>query len=264
MADLPDIATTATHAFQYVGTDIFGPFTIKLTRFTTAKVWIMLFTCRTFRCVHMEIIWSMDTSSTICAVRRFMARRGVVDLLISDLGTSYVGASNELQLLLSQIDQSKLRDFALAENFEWKFVPAKASHHMGFVERLNRSARRALNGLSVERSYSIEIFETLVCNAEQILNSRPLIAVTSDPNDLDPITLTFMKYKKNSSALPSHAPQRLSSSATNGDIRPRCQEMVQEGREPHQAAVSEIPQGVHPDTATTSEMAEGAQQSERG
>ena len=187
MADLPPSAAEGTYCFSDVGTDCMGPFQIKIGR-KIYKRWVCNFTCRTFRAVHLEVLEMMDTSSFVLAARRFQARRGNPHRIISDVGTNYVGAANEIDLLLAEIDQDKLSEFAMKENFEWKFVSAKASHHMGFVERLNKSIRRTLYGLSTERVYDPEVFSTLICQVEQILNSRPLVPLSSNIDDLEPLT----------------------------------------------------------------------------
>ena len=187
MADLPRAAAEASHCFDITGTDVLGPFYVKFGRGTTKK-WLVNFTCRTFRAIHLEVIESMDTSSMICAIRRFIARRGAPSLIISDVGTNYVGVASELDILLSKIDRDSLKEYALQEGFSWQFTAAKASHHMGFVERLNASIRRALYGLSHERTYKSEVFTTLACQVEQILNSRPLVAMSANVDDLEPLT----------------------------------------------------------------------------
>ena len=38
----------------------------------------MVFTCLSSRAVHIEVADSLDTSSCISALRRFLARRGIV------------------------------------------------------------------------------------------------------------------------------------------------------------------------------------------
>uniref|UniRef100_A0AC35GH83 Integrase catalytic domain-containing protein n=1 Tax=Panagrolaimus sp. PS1159 TaxID=55785 RepID=A0AC35GH83_9BILA len=75
--------TTAFPPFKHVGLDYAGP---KLVRgdTETKKVWIILITCLSTRAVHLEITYGLDASSFLLAFRRFIARRGRPDLIISD------------------------------------------------------------------------------------------------------------------------------------------------------------------------------------
>ena len=82
MADLPAERLTPAPPFSYVGLDVFGPWQVCARRtrggFANAKRWAVLFTCMTTRAIHIEVIESMDTSSFINALRRFLALRGPV------------------------------------------------------------------------------------------------------------------------------------------------------------------------------------------
>ena len=68
-----------------------------------------LFTCLTSRAVHIEIASSLTTDSFINAYRRFICRRGPVRQLRSDRGTNFVGAKNEQQAALDEMDHDKIR-----------------------------------------------------------------------------------------------------------------------------------------------------------
>lgn len=80
MADLPADRIEATPPFTNVGFDVFGPWSIQTRRTrgrtTSLKRWGLVFTCLSSRAIHFETLESMDTSSFICALRRFFALRG--------------------------------------------------------------------------------------------------------------------------------------------------------------------------------------------
>ena len=71
---------------------------------------------------------------------------------------------------------------------EWIFNPPYASHHGGVWERQIRSVRRVLAGLTSEQRLSDENLQTLLCITESIVNNRPLTTVSTDVNDLEPLT----------------------------------------------------------------------------
>ncbi|XP_063722159.1 uncharacterized protein LOC134848573 [Symsagittifera roscoffensis] len=55
-----------------------------------------LFTCLTTRAVHIEVVPSLDTSSSAMGVERFIARPGTPTTIKSDNGSIFVGAQKEL------------------------------------------------------------------------------------------------------------------------------------------------------------------------
>ena len=96
MADLPSNSVKPDDPpFTHTGMDYFWLFNIKQGR-SIRKSYSVLFTCMNSRAVHIEIADSMDTSSCINTLRRFLARRGHVKEIISDNGTNFVGANHQL------------------------------------------------------------------------------------------------------------------------------------------------------------------------
>ena len=96
MAPLPAARLMAYEPpFSYTGMDLFGPLYVKHGR-GTAKRWCYLFTCLTFRCVHLEVVNFMDTDDFIMCLRRFINRRGEVKEIRCDNGSNFVGAQREL------------------------------------------------------------------------------------------------------------------------------------------------------------------------
>ena len=88
MADLPkERLAYQSPPFTNTGVDYFGPFYVTVRR-TTEKRWGFLFTCLTTRAVHVEVVPSMDTSSCVMGVERFVSRRGTPIMIWSDNGTN--------------------------------------------------------------------------------------------------------------------------------------------------------------------------------
>ena len=45
----------------------------------------------------LEVAYSMDTDSCINCIRRLVARRSLVESILSDNGSNFIGAKNELK-----------------------------------------------------------------------------------------------------------------------------------------------------------------------
>ena len=83
-------------AFYQRGFDVFGPWTVQTRRtrggVAVNKRWGVVFTCLVSRAIHIELLETMDTSSFICALRRFFSIRGPDLRLRCDRGGNFVGA----------------------------------------------------------------------------------------------------------------------------------------------------------------------------
>jgi hypothetical protein len=108
MADLPAFRLkSGCPAFTLKGLDYFSPIEVTIFR-RVVKRWGVIFTDLNCRCVHLEMAYSLDTSSFICCLDRFMNRRGVLATPHSDHGTNFVGAQYQLAECLDNLNQSAI------------------------------------------------------------------------------------------------------------------------------------------------------------
>jgi len=203
MSDLPEDRLESAPPFTYCAVDYFGPFIVKDGR-KELKRYGVLFTCLASRAIHLEIANSLETDSFINALRRFISRRGPIPQLRSDQGTNFVGARKELTQALAEIDHEKIKTTLLEEKYDWfSFkMNVPAASHMGRVwERQIRSVRSVLSSLLQDNGKQLddESLRTLMCEAEAIVNSRPLtvnqLADPDSPTPLTPNHLLTMKSK---------------------------------------------------------------------
>ncbi len=128
---------TPAPPFTFVGVDVFGPWQI-ITRCTRGgaacnKRWAVIFTCLTVRAIHIALIESLVTSSFINALRQFLAKRGPVTQFRSDCGTNFVGAQNELNAAMNEMNKNKDIEAYLAhKGTEWVFNPPMRLMPVGF------------------------------------------------------------------------------------------------------------------------------------
>ena len=106
MAPLPKVRLRFTYrAFDQCGVDYAGPFTtIQGHAHQQQKRWLCVFICLLVHAVHLEMAWAMDTDAFLNAFSPFTSRRGVPKEVVSDNGTNFVGAVNELEVF-NQLDQ---------------------------------------------------------------------------------------------------------------------------------------------------------------
>ena len=99
------------------------------------KVWVLMFTCSTTRALHQEVVMKIETSETIMAIDRFVARRGVPSVIYSDNGTQLKKANKEITGLWNNAIQG-VRQYAAREGIEWRFIVEKARWSGEFYERM--------------------------------------------------------------------------------------------------------------------------------
>lgn len=200
MADIPADRLTEAPPFAHVGVDVFGPWNISVRKMRGGvlenKRWAVMFTCLVTRAVHIEVIESLSTSSFINALRRFLTIRGPAKLFRSDCGTNFVGACKELQI---SFEDSELQPYLKNETCTWKFNPPHSSHMGGVWERMIGVARRILDAMLLKvhsPNLTHEVLITLMAEVAAIMNGRPLVPVSSDPQQpelLTPSTLLTQK-----------------------------------------------------------------------
>ena len=173
--------------FLHVGRDYFGPLLIAQGR-SEVKRYGCIFACLTVRAVHLEISHSLTTDSSINALRRFIARRGAPNHIYSDNGTNFVGATKIFCDSLREWNQHQINDYLRQQKIRWTFNPPTASHMGESWERMIRSVRRILSSLLTSQSISEEVLQTAMTKVEWIINSRPLVPITLDPKNEEPLT----------------------------------------------------------------------------
>ena len=201
MGDLPpDRLAAHTKPFSHVGLDCFGPFYVKRGR-AQEKRYGCIFTCLVTRAIHIEVLTSLEADAFINAVMRFAARRGRPSLVRSDNGTNFVGASKELKISIEDWNKH-VHENLKQKDIKWIFNPPAASHMGGVWERLIRSIRRILCALMRGLVLDDERLSTFMCEAEAIINSRPITKNSDDPNDSEALTPSHLLLMHGGAALP--------------------------------------------------------------
>ncbi|XP_067380596.1 uncharacterized protein [Channa argus] len=209
MAGLPPDRLSTEAPFTHVGLDVFGPWNV-CTRRTrggqaNSKRWAVMFTCLSVRAVHIELIESMDSSSFINALRRFISLRGPVKQIRSDCGTNFRGACKELRMLLDDKTKPNVLRYLSKEGCAWIFNPPHSSHMGGAWERMIGISRRILDSMLSQTSSSClthEVLSTLMAEVCAIINARPIAPISSDPESPFLLTPAMILTQKTSSSYP--------------------------------------------------------------
>ncbi|XP_072380649.1 uncharacterized protein [Diabrotica undecimpunctata] len=91
-----------------------------------------------------------------------------------------IGANNQL-IELAQNTAQKL-------NISWNFNAPASPHLNGFAEAGVKSFKSYFYRVTGNQILTFEEFYTVLTQIEAILNSRPLCPISTDPNDLQPLT----------------------------------------------------------------------------
>uniref|UniRef100_A0A914YB01 Integrase catalytic domain-containing protein n=1 Tax=Panagrolaimus superbus TaxID=310955 RepID=A0A914YB01_9BILA len=175
MPELPCERTTASAPFKHCGLDYAGPKMIKVDS-ETKKCWIILFTCFSTRAIHLEVVKGLDAHNFILAFRRFTARRGRPDLIVSDNQSTLKAASTLIEPCWHQ-NEGELQDFIARERLSWKFIIECAPWMGGFYERLIGLTKKAISHAIGNRILTFDEFNTVVIECETIVNCRPISPV---------------------------------------------------------------------------------------
>ena len=192
MGDLPAVRLQQYRPFLKCGVDLCGPIIIKDGRGRKpkhVKVYIALFVCLSTKAVHLELISDLSTEGFLNALRRFISRRGTVSEIYSDNATNFVGSDRKLkQIFRNVLNKETLKSNLANMKVKWCFIPPKTPNFGGIWEANIKSAKLHLKKTIGDTILNYEEMHTLLVRIEACLNSRPLLPLTNDPNDLYPLT----------------------------------------------------------------------------
>ncbi|XP_049886870.1 uncharacterized protein LOC126381440 [Pectinophora gossypiella] len=198
--------------FQSVGVDYAGPI-LSASRqgrgCRLIKVYIALFICFATKAVHIELVGDLTSNNYLSALRRFIGRRGKPKNIYSDIGLSFVGAHNELAKFLKSNCDS-LSSAAANEEIEFHFIPSYSPHFGGLWEAGVKSTKYHLQRVLGNCNLTFEDLYTVLVQIEAILNSRPLTPLSSEPEDLMPLTPGHFIIGRPLTSLPSQDYQDVS------------------------------------------------------
>ncbi|XP_073232039.1 uncharacterized protein [Porites lutea] len=198
-SDLPELRLSQKPAFTYVGVDYAGPLYIKVSgQSALQKVYVLLFTCRSVRAVHLELATDLSVDVFIRCLRRFAARRGLPELIISDNAKTFKAADKILSKLFSY---PRVKKFLASKRIDWRFNVDRAPWWGGFFERLIQNTKGCLRKTLRNAKLNYDELHTILVEVEGTLNYRPLTYVSSDDPE-EPLTPSHLMYGRRILSLP--------------------------------------------------------------
>lgn len=191
MSDLPKERLTVAPPFTYCGVDHFGP--VKLKRFegrckTIVQGYVAVFVCMTTKMIHLECCSDLTTEKFIWALTRFSSVYRVPKVMMSDNGRTFVGAKNELKRIAESWQTTEMRDWITGNDIQWKFITPRGPNQGGLWEAAVKSTKYHMKRIIGMQQLTYERYQTILAGVSAVLNSRPLVPLSSDPFDLNFLT----------------------------------------------------------------------------
>ena len=169
-APLPDVRAQYSDPFAVTGVDYLGPLYAYPTPTrkdeTLEKVHVVLFTCAVTRAVHLDLVPDVSSAAFVNCLRRFVSRRGIPKLIISDNAKCFLGP--------------ELRKYTKERDIEWQFIMEKSPWWGGFYERLVQVVKRPLRKILRRSHVTYDELLTIITEIEAVVNCRPLCYLYSD------------------------------------------------------------------------------------
>ena len=114
--NLPRNRTEERSAFQVIGIDFSGPLKYCKGKKSEGKAYIVLYVCSLTCGIYLELLPNMNTSDFITSLQRFIAHHRRPERTYSDNGRTFVGAANQLKIIMGDEKLHKL--VVIVDNFK--------------------------------------------------------------------------------------------------------------------------------------------------
>ena len=174
-----------SYPFANICIDLFGPYEVKdcFRKTILKKVYAAIFTCLFSRAVYFDIVMDYSTEEFLQTFRRFVTIRGYPEVIYSDSGTQLVGANRQLQENSHVLSQKHLSEELAFKGIRWEFAPGCAPWRQACAESLIASVKKCLFFAIGCQILSVTEFQTVLFEAANLLNDRPIGRHPTQPED---------------------------------------------------------------------------------
>ncbi|XP_022185769.1 uncharacterized protein LOC111044842 [Nilaparvata lugens] len=192
ISDLPDFRVSASFPFTHVGVDFAGPFYTKCSPLKKTKLYkgyLALFICLAVKAIHLEYVSELTTEAFLAAFDRFTSRRGLPSHMYSDNVLNFVGAAKHLSDISKFVsdNNTEILNGLVQREVTWHFNPPVAPNFGGIWEANVKTAKVLLKNQIGDTPMTMEEYFTVFSRIEAIMNSRPLLEPSPDPNENTPL-----------------------------------------------------------------------------
>jgi len=191
---LPKCRLEEAPPFTVCGVDFTGALVYRNNNnYTMNKAYICLFTCAVTRAVHLEVVTDMTSRTFIQAFRRFAARRSLPSVMVSDNGSTFLAASEEIK---------NICDYLSHRHVKWTFIPKRAPWFGGFYERLIGVTKTSLKKTLGKQLVSLDELITLITELEAVINDRPISYTSTGLDEPEALTPSMLLHGRKLCPLP--------------------------------------------------------------
>ena len=150
------------------------------------------------RAVHLEVVDNLTATSFTMCLRRLAAAKGMPTLILSDNHKTFI--AGETFLLDMQQDPS-VQEYLASKNVRWKHQTPRSPWMGGHFERLVRTIKASLATAISRKLLTLEEFTTIVKEAENMVNSRPLTYQSDESRDV-PLSPSQLAWGRDLTLMP--------------------------------------------------------------
>ena len=118
------------------------------------------------------------------------------------MGSNLTSAEKEIKETMKEWDLQKIHNHCAQRNIEWNFIPPSASHMGGVWERMVQTTKCVLKAFLQEQLVADELLSTVMAEAVNIVNGRPVTRRSEDVNDPDALTPNHLLHLRPTRCLP--------------------------------------------------------------
>ena len=204
MAALPDTRVLPVPPFLNIALDLFGPLPIidAVKRRTSGKSWGIMVVCQATSAVSVELAENYSSDAFLSAFRSHVAKNGIPNKIVSDLGTQLVAAAKEVEKWDWDSLQSEIES---RYDLEWQFTPVGSPHTNGQAERHIRMAKELLAKQLADKKMTFGELSSVLSEVVHIINSKPYQSGSVDPATGLPLTPLHILGPRGRLAIPGTA-----------------------------------------------------------